>query len=98
MVCYGPVSQYDATAPSGPRNLPGMVVFKRLRMEGFIVMDYAHEDTTALRALQNWVKSGAIKVPEDIVEGLENAPAALIGLLAGENRGKRMVRVGPDIA
>ncbi|GGA28151.1 NADP-dependent oxidoreductase [Neptunicoccus cionae] len=96
VVCCGAVSQYDASSPSGPRNLPGMVVVKRLRMEGFIVMDYAHEDATALRALQNWVKSGAIKVPEDIVDGLENAPAALIGLLAGENRGKRMVRVGPD--
>ena len=96
VVCCGAVSQYDATSPSGPRNLPGMVVVKRLRMEGFIVMDYAHEDATALRALQNWVGSGAIKVPEDIVDGLENAPAALIGLLAGENRGKRMVRVGPD--
>lgn len=98
VVCCGAVSQYDASAPSGPRNLPGMIVVKRLRMEGFIVMDYAHEDAKALRALQNWVKSGAIKVPEDIVNGLENAPAALIGLLAGENRGKRMVRVGPDAA
>ena len=96
VVCCGAVSQYDASTPSGPRNLPGMVVVKRLRMEGFIVMDYAHDDAKAVRALQNWVASGAIKVPEDIVEGLENAPAALIGLLAGDNKGKRMVRVGPD--
>lgn len=69
---------------------------KRLRMEGFIVMDFAHEDAAALRALQTWVASGQIKVIEDIVEGLENAPAALIGLLAGENKGKRMVRVAAD--
>lgn len=98
VVCCGAVSQYDATAPNGPRNLPGLVVVKRLRLEGFIVMDYAHEDAKALRALQNWVESGALKVPEDIVDGLENAPAALIGLLVGENRGKRMVRVGPDVS
>lgn len=96
VVCCGAISQYEATAPTGPRNLPGLVVTKRLRMEGFIVMDFADRDATALRALQHWVASGQIKVAEDIVEGLENAPAALIGLLAGDNKGKRMVRVGPD--
>lgn len=96
VVCCGAVSQYDSTAPTGPRNLPGLVVVKRLRMEGFIVMDFAQDDAKALKALQTWVAKGQIKVFEDVVEGLENAPAALIGLLAGENRGKRMVRVGPD--
>ena len=96
VVCCGAISQYDTTAPSGPRNLPGLVVVKRLRMEGFIVMDFAHDDAKALRALQSWVASGHIKVQEHVYDGLENAPAALIGLLAGENRGKCMVRVGPD--
>ena len=96
VVCCGAVSQYDTTLPAGPRNLPGLVVVKRLRMEGFIVMDFAREEATALRALQSWVAGGQVKVTEDIVEGLENAPTALIGLLAGANRGKRMVRVGPD--
>jgi NADPH-dependent curcumin reductase CurA len=62
-------------------------------MEGFIVMDFADRDAVALRALQHWVASGQIKVFEDVVEGLENAPQALIGLLAGDNRGKRMVRL-----
>ena len=98
IVCCGAVSQYDSNIPSGPRNLPGMVVVKRLRMEGFIVMDFAKDDNNALRALQNWVATGAVKVPEDIVNGLENAPAALIGLLNGNNRGKRIVRVGDDPA
>ena len=96
IVCCGAISQYDTASPTGPRNLPGLVVVKRLRMEGFIVMDFVKQDATALRALQTWVASGQIKVFEDIVEGLENAPAALIGLLAGDNKGKRMVRVGPD--
>ena len=96
VVCCGAISQYDTETPTGPRNLPGVIVVKRLRMEGFIVMDFAHDDTKALRALQTWVASGQIKVTEDIVEGLENAPHALIGLLAGDNKGKRMVRVSPD--
>jgi len=96
VVCCGAISQYDSAAASGPRNLPGLVVVKRLRMEGFIVMDFAHQDATALRALKTWVDNGQVKVTEDVIDGLENTPAALIGLLAGENRGKRMVRVGPD--
>ncbi|WP_415402919.1 NADP-dependent oxidoreductase [Tateyamaria sp. SN3-11] len=96
VVCCGAISQYDTTTPTGPRNLPGVIVVKRLRMEGFIVMDFAHNDAKATRALQRWVASGQIKVTEDIVDGLENAPAALIGLLSGDNRGKRMVRVGAD--
>ena len=73
-----------------------MLVVKRLRMEGFIVMDFAKEDAKAEADLTKWVDDGKLKVAEDIVEGLENAPAALIGLLAGANRGKRMVRVAPD--
>jgi len=96
IVCCGAVSQYDTETPTGPRNLPGLVVVKRLRMEGFIVMDWTQNDAKALRALQTWVEAGQIKVTEDIVDGLENAPQALIGLLAGENKGKRMVRVAAD--
>jgi NADPH-dependent curcumin reductase CurA len=98
VVCCGAISQYDAAAPAGPRNLPGMVVVKRLRMEGFIVTDFPGEEAKAAAELKRWVADGRLKVVEDIVEGLENAPAALIGLLAGENRGKRMVRVAPDAA
>lgn len=98
IVCCGAVSQYDGSAPSGPRNLPGMIVVKRLRMEGFIVMDFHREDADAMRNLSRWVDEGRVKVIEDVVEGIENAPAALIGLLHGENRGKRMVRVAPDPA
>lgn len=96
VACCGAISQYDTDAGTGPRNLPGVVVMKRLRMEGFIVMDFARDDAKATRALQAWVQQGKIKVEEDVVEGLENAPKALIGLLEGDNKGKRMVRVGAD--
>jgi NADPH-dependent curcumin reductase CurA len=96
VVCCGAISQYDTDNPTGPRNLPGVLVVKRLKMEGFIVMDFAHNDDKCVRAMQHWVGTGQIKVFEDIVEGLENAPQALIGLLNGDNKGKRLVRVAAE--
>jgi hypothetical protein len=98
IVCCGAVSQYDTAAPSGPRNVPGLLVVKRLRMEGFIALDWPGEVPSAAKEISGWLKDGKIKVVEDVIEGLENAPAALLGLLHGENRGKRMVRVAPDPA
>jgi NADPH-dependent curcumin reductase CurA len=70
-----------------------LIVVKRLVMQGFIVMDYMDQSAAALADLQSWVASGKLKVQEDVIDGIENTPKALIGLLAGENRGKRMVRV-----
>lgn len=94
IACCGAVSQYDgAPAPHGPRGIPGLLVVKRLVMQGFIVMDYYGEREAALADLQSWVAAGKLKVREDIIDGLENTPRALIGLLAGDNRGKRMVKV-----
>ena len=94
IVCCGAVSGYDGVAPAaGPRGVPGLIVTKRLNIRGFIVMDHYHETEKAIVELGQWVQSGALKVREDIIDGLENTPAALIGLLAGDNIGKRMVRV-----
>ncbi len=94
IVCCGAVSQYDgAPSPHGPRGVPGLFVVKRLIVQGFIVSDYQSERDAALAELQAWVRSGRLRVSEDIIEGLENTPRALIGLLAGDNRGKRMVKV-----
>jgi NADPH-dependent curcumin reductase CurA len=92
--CCGAISAYDGAAPpAGPRGVPGLIVVKRLTMKGFIVMDFFREREKAIAELASWVAAGKLKVEEDVINGLENTPAALIGLLAGENRGKRMVKV-----
>ena len=94
IACCGAISQYDGVPSAhGPRGVPGLIVVKRLVMQGFIVMDYMDQRDAALADLQSWVSSGKLKVQEDVIDGIENTPQALIGLLAGENRGKRMVKV-----
>ena len=98
IVCCGALSQYDTDAPESPKGLPGLVVVKRLRMEGYVVLDYFDRTAEAAQDLLGWVGQGKLRVIEDIVDGLENTPQALIGLFEGKNRGKRMVRVAPDPA
>ena len=94
IACCGAISQYDGVPSAhGPRGVPGLIVVKRLIMQGFIVTDFMDQRDAALADLQSWVASGKLKVQEDVIDGLENTPKALIGLLAGENRGKRMVKV-----
>ncbi|HEV2531596.1 NADP-dependent oxidoreductase [Phenylobacterium sp.] len=94
IACCGALSQYDGAPPAhGPRGVPGLIVTKRLTLRGFVMYDFDDRRDEALKDLQTWVAEGKLKVQEDILDGLENTPAALIGLLAGENRGKRMVKV-----
>jgi len=94
IACCGAISQYDGVPSAhGPRGVPGLIVVKRLLMQGFIVMDFMAQRDKALADLQAWTASGRLKVQEDVIDGLENTPQALIGLLAGENRGKRMIKV-----
>jgi hypothetical protein len=98
IACCGAVSTYDGALPKhGPRGVPVTFVVKRLTVRGFIVSDFFGQRDEALAQLRTWVESGRLKVFEDIVEGFENLPAALIGLLRGANRGKRMVRVSRDL-
>jgi NADPH-dependent curcumin reductase CurA len=94
VACCGNVSQYDGATPAGgPMGVPGFLVTKRIRMEGFVVMDFYNRREQAERALARWVADGRLKAPVDIVEGFEKMPAALAGMFAGKNRGKLLVRV-----
>lgn len=95
-VC-GLISQYNGLPPRSS-SLPSVaelmedVLVKRLRIQGFIVTDFAAQQADFLRDMAGWVASGAVKYREDVVDGLENAVPAFIGLLEGRNFGKLLVR------
>jgi len=96
-VC-GLISQYNATSlPDGPDRVPqlmGTLLKRRIRMQGFIIFDdYGPRFPEFLKAMRQFVEKGEVVVREDVVEGLEAAPQALIGLLEGNNFGKVVVRV-----
>jgi NADPH-dependent curcumin reductase CurA len=94
VICCGALSQYDQAPPkNGPRGIPGIIVTKRLSLRGFIVMDFDDQKEEANKQLLEWINNKELLVAEDIVEGLENAPSALVGLLNGENKGKRIVKI-----
>jgi NADPH-dependent curcumin reductase len=99
-VC-GLVATYNATtAPAGPDRLPGfmgLVLRRSLTVRGFIQGEFtASHGQDFLREMSAWVADGSVRYLEDVVEGLENAPEAFRGLLAGRNFGKLLVRVGDD--
>ena len=72
------------------------MVRKRLKIQGFIVSDQRHRYAEFRAAVAPLVKSGQLKYREDIVDGIDAAPEAFIGLLQGKNFGKLLVRLAPD--
>jgi len=89
----GAISQYDTAELSpGPRNFLNLIP-QRGRVEGFILLDYRDRFVDAILQLGQWVQEGRIRYAEDIVDGLENAPAAFRRLFTGENTGKLIVKV-----
>lgn len=93
IVLCGAISSYNATEPQpGPSNL-GVLIPKRGRMEGFIVFDYAGRYKDAAREMGAWIAAGKLTSREQLVEGLERAPAALRMLFEGANIGKLLVKV-----
>jgi NADPH:quinone reductase len=81
-VC-GQISQYNLERPDlAPRDL-AFLTRKRVRMEGFLVFDFDHRADEARGRLARWLREGKLAYQEDVVEGLENAPEAFIGLLRG---------------
>ena len=96
IVLCGMISQYNATEPPpGPRNL-AMVMINRLMLKGFLVSDHSDRLPQFYADMGQWITEGRIKWKETIIEGIENAPKAFIGLFKGENLGKMLVRIGPD--
>jgi NADPH-dependent curcumin reductase len=90
-VC-GMISQYNATEPYRVQNIQSVLI-NRLKMQGFIVSDHLPRWPAVLKQLAQLVGEGRIKYRESIAQGLENAPAAFIGLLAGKNFGKQLVKL-----
>jgi NADPH-dependent curcumin reductase CurA len=105
-VC-GLIAQYNGDGsddrtglPAGPDRLPSLldaVLMRRIRMQGFIILDhYGAPFDAFLQEMTAWLDHGRIKFFEDVVDGLENAPRAFIGMLEGRNNGKLVIRVASD--
>jgi NADPH-dependent curcumin reductase len=95
MIMCGMISEYnDKTSRPGPNLMSA--VRKRLRIQGFIVSDHWHRYGEFRAMAAPLVKSGQLRYREDIVEGLDNAPGAFIGLLQGKNFGKLLIHLSPD--
>ena len=93
IVFCGLISQINAAEPvPGPYNYP-MILMKRLRVEGFNILDFMHRYPEAIAALGQWMAEGKIHVRTEIVDGLENALQTVKKLYTGSNTGKLMIRV-----
>ncbi|MEN9855248.1 MAG: hypothetical protein RLZZ157_374 [Pseudomonadota bacterium] len=89
----GMISQYNATTPTpGPKNLI-YIVGKSLKIQGFIVSNYLSLQDQFARDMAGWIKDGAMKWEETIMNGIDQAPAAFMGLFNGSNSGKMLVKL-----
>ncbi|MCG5451697.1 MULTISPECIES: NADP-dependent oxidoreductase [Micromonospora] len=89
----GMIAQYNATEPpAAPRNL-ALVIGKRLTLRGFLVNDHNDVRAAFVRDVSGWLRDGTLSYDETIVDGIENAPEAFIGVLRGDNLGKMLVKV-----
>jgi NADPH-dependent curcumin reductase CurA len=89
----GMISVYNDTEPKpGPRNMP-YIVGKRIKMQGFIVMDYWDMRPQALAEMTQWIKDGKLKWEETVENGIANAPKAFLNLFSGANTGKMLVKL-----
>ena len=95
VVLCGAISNYNAEVPHGPRNYMNLLV-RRSRMEGFVVFDYFPRTDEAMAELVPMVMDGTLRHREDIREGLEQAPQALIDLYTGANKGKLLVQIADE--
>jgi NADPH-dependent curcumin reductase CurA len=93
LVICGQISQYNLEKPeTGPRWLWALIV-RQARAEGFLVFQFTDRYDEGLRQMAQWLREGKLKYRESVVEGIENAPRAFIGMLRGENIGKQLVKI-----
>ena len=96
IILCGMISQYNTdTLLPGPSNL-FLAITNRLKLQGFIVRDHYDILNEFHTSMTKWVDEGRIKWKETVVEGIENAPKAFLGLFKGENFGKMLVKIGPN--
>ncbi|MGX1615813.1 NADP-dependent oxidoreductase [Micromonospora chalcea] len=89
----GMIAQYNATEPpAAPRNL-ALVIGKRLTLRGFLVSDHGHLREQFVQEVAGWLREGRLSYDETVIDGIEQAPEAFLGLLRGENLGKMLVRL-----
>jgi NADPH-dependent curcumin reductase len=90
-VC-GLISQYNATEPYGVKNIR-VLLTSRVKVQGFIVFEHEARRADFMKDMAEWVRAGRVKYRETVAQGLENAPTAFMGLLAGKNFGKQLVKL-----
>lgn len=99
IVACGSISGYNSADPAHPRPGPDNLAFivrKRITMRGFIVSDHADRRAAFRSDMERWLAEGAVRARETIYEGIEQAPAAFLGLFDGSNTGKMLVRLAPE--
>jgi NADPH-dependent curcumin reductase len=95
VVLCGAIANYNAAEPKGPRNYMNLLV-RRARMEGFVVFDYLSRTDEAMAELVPLVMEGKLRHREDVRDGLDSAPAALVDLYSGDNSGKLLVKIADE--
>ena len=97
IVLCGAIAGYNASEPPpGPRNMMNLIA-RRIRMQGFIMLDYLHRIEEFQAEFGTWVLEGKIKTREDIQEGFENIPATLNRLFEGRNQGKQLLKLAEPV-
>ena len=94
MPICGMISLYNATGPvPGPNNMTNLIG-RRIKLQGFIVSDYAPTYSEFVQEMAGWIASGSIKYEETVMTGIEKAPEAFMALFSGGNTGKMLVKLG----
>ena len=94
---HGVHRELRGSATPGTTRYERHLLVKRARMQGFLIFDHVQRYPEALRELESWIRNGQIRYQEDTLDGIEQAPGSIAGLYRGENLGKRLIRIAPDV-